>query len=83
MLRAFGAEDYFQGKLDKAADDVVENEGKRVRITNNVLIIRRMLQWMPNIICAVYAYFMVLRGNISMGELVIFLMILQKFVHIR
>ena len=80
VLRAFGAEDYFQGKLDKAADDVVENEGKRVRITNNVLIIRRMLQWMPNIICAVYAYFMVLRGNISMGELVIFLMILQKFV---
>lgn len=80
VLRAFGAEDYFQGKLDKAADDVVENEGKRVRITNNVLIIRRMLQWMPNIVCAVYAYFMVLRGNISMGELVIFLMILQKFV---
>lgn len=80
VLRAFGAEDYFQNKLDAAADDVVTNEAKRVRITNNVLIIRRLLQWMPNIICAVYAYVMVLQGNISLGELVIFLMILQRFV---
>lgn len=80
VLRSFGAESYFQGKLDKAADDVVENEGKRVRITNNVLIIRRMLQWLPNIISAVYAYVMVLQGNISLGELVVFLMILQRFV---
>lgn len=80
VLRAFGAENHFQGKLNQAADDLVDNEGKRVRITNNVLIVRKMLQWMPNIICAVYAYVMVMRGNISMGELVIFLMILQRFV---
>lgn len=80
VLRAFGAEDYFQEKLNTAADDLVANEEKRVRITNNVLIIRRMLQWMPNIICAIYAYYMVLKGNISLGELVVFLMILQRFV---
>lgn len=61
VLRAFGAEDYFQKKLNAAADDLVANEAKRVRITNNVLIIRRLLQWMPNIICAVYAYVMVLQ----------------------
>lgn len=80
VLRAFGAEDYFQNKLNVAADDLVANEEKRVRITNNVLIVRRMLQWLPNIISAVYAYVMVLQGNISLGELVVFLMILQKFV---
>ncbi len=80
VLRAFGAEEYFQDKLNTAADDLVTNEEKRVRITNNVLIVRRMLQWMPNIICAIYAYVMALRGNISLGELVVFLMILQRFV---
>lgn len=80
VLRAFGAEKHFQGKLNQAADDLVENEGKRVRITNNILILRKMLQWTPNIICAVYAYVMVMCGDISMGELVIFLMILQRFV---
>lgn len=80
VLRAFGAENYFQGKLGKAADDLVDNEEKRVRISNTALLVREMLQWLPNIICAVYAYVMVQKGNISMGELVVFLMILQKFV---
>jgi len=80
VLRAFGAEEHFQNKLNVAADDVVANEEKRVRITNNALIVRRLLQWLPNIISAVYAYAMVLQGNISLGELVVFLMILQKFV---
>ncbi len=80
VLRAFGAEDYFQNKLNIAADDLVANEEKRVRITNNALIVRRLLQWLPNIISAVYAYVMVLQGNISLGELVVFLMILQRFV---
>lgn len=79
-LRSFGAEDYFQRKLDKAVAELVENEDKRVRISNTALLVREMLQWLPSIICAVYAYIMMQNGNISMGELVVFLMVLQKFV---
>lgn len=80
VLRAFGAEEYFQKKLNAAADDLVANEEKRVRISNNAIVVRRILQWLPNIISAVYAYAMVMQGNISLGELVVFLMILQRFV---
>lgn len=80
VLRSFGVEEHFQEKLDAAADDLVENEGKRTRISNSAIITRRMLQWLPNIICAVYAYTLVLHGNISLGELVVFLLLLQKFV---
>ncbi|MGN0432418.1 MAG: ABC transporter ATP-binding protein [Lachnospiraceae bacterium] len=80
VLRSFGAEAYFQKKLSAAADDLVDNEAKRTRISNSAILVRRMLQWMPNIICAVYAYFLVLNNSISLGELVVFLMILQKFV---
>lgn len=80
VLRSFGAEGYFQGKLNQAADALVENEEKRTRISNSALIVRKLLQWLPNIICSVYAYVMVLHGNISMGELIVFLMILQRFV---
>lgn len=80
VLRAFGAENYFQEKLNRAADDLVENEAKRTRISNSALVVRKILQWMPNIICAVYAYVMVLRSSISIGELIVFLMILQRFV---
>jgi len=80
VLRAFGAEAHFQERLSAAADDLVDNEEKRTRISNTAILIRRMLQWLPNIICALYAYALVLKGNISLGELVVFLMILQKFV---
>lgn len=80
VLRSFCAENYFQKQLDEAADAIVENEGRRARISNNAIFVRRLLQWLPNIICAIYAYHLVLSGNISLGELVVFLMILQKFV---
>ena len=80
VLRTFGLEDYFQKKMNKAAEELVENEEKRVRISNTALIIRKMLQWLPNIICAICAYIITINGNISMGELVAFLIILQKFV---
>lgn len=80
VLRSFGAEEYFQKKLDCAAEDLVDNEAKRTRITNNAIIIRKILQWLPDIICAVYAYTLVLKGNLSVGELMAFIIILQKFV---
>ncbi|MDO5402630.1 MAG: ABC transporter ATP-binding protein [Eubacteriales bacterium] len=80
VLRAFGAEALFQRELDKAADEIVEYEAKRVRISNTAMIIRKMLQWLPNIICAVYAYILVCQGNLTIGKLMAFIVILSKFV---
>ncbi|MCM1325180.1 MAG: ABC transporter ATP-binding protein/permease [Bacteroidales bacterium] len=79
-LRAFGAEDYFQKKLDESAQALVENEEKRTRISNTAIITRKLLQWVPDIICAVYAYFLVIHGALSVGELMAFIIILEKFV---
>lgn len=80
VLRAFGAEKYFQNKINEAADAVVNFEESRTRISNNVIITRRILQWLPNIICAVYAYVLVLHGTISIGGLMAFVIILTRFV---
>lgn len=80
VLRTFGAETYFQEKLNQAADALVDNEQKRTRISNTALIIRKILQWIPNIICAVYAYALVLHGHLSIGSLMAFIMILGRFV---
>ncbi len=80
VLRSFGAEKYFGAKLEQAADDLVTNEEKRTRTSNNALLIRRILGWLPNIICAVYAYVLVSRGEISVGGLVTFILILGRFV---
>lgn len=80
VLRSFGAEQYFGGKLSSAADELVENEEKRTRISNNAILVRRILGWLPNILCAVYAYVLVCRGDISLGGLLTFILILGRFV---
>lgn len=80
VLRTFGAEKYFGAKLEQAADDLVANEEKRTRTSNSALLVRRILNWLPNIICAVYAYVLVSRGDISVGGLVTFILILGRFV---
>lgn len=80
VLRSFGAEEYFRGKLTEATTALVENEEQRTRVSNTAIITRRILQWLPNIICAVYAYVLVTRGNLSVGELMAFVIILEPFV---
>lgn len=80
VLRTFGAESYFQEKLNEAAQALVDNEEKRTRVSNNAIIVRNLLNWVPNIICAVYAYFLVLQDALSVGELMAFLIILQRLV---
>ena len=79
VLQAFGAENYFQKKLDRAADNLVENEEKRARISNTTIVIGQMFQWIPNIICTVYAYFLVRSGNLTMGSLIAFILVLGRF----
>lgn len=80
VLRTFGAESYFQEKLNEAAQALVDNEEKRTRVSNNAIIVRNLLNWVPNIICAVYAYFLVRQNSLSVGELMAFLIILQRLV---
>ncbi|MCM1111617.1 MAG: ABC transporter ATP-binding protein/permease [Muribaculum sp.] len=80
VLRSFGAEAYFGAKLEQAADDLVENEEKRTRVSNNAILVRRILGWLPNILCAVYAYVLVSRGAITIGSLMAFVLVLGRFV---
>lgn len=81
VLRAFRLEQLFEDKMKVAAQELVDNEGKRTRISNTAIIIRRILQWIPNIACAVYAYVLVRNGNMSVGELMAFILILERFVN--
>ena len=80
VLRSFGIEDVFREKMHKAAQELVENEEKRTQISNTAIVIRKLVQWLPNIISAVYAVYLVSRGEISLGGLVAFILILNKFV---
>ncbi|MBQ7944355.1 MAG: ABC transporter ATP-binding protein [Lachnospiraceae bacterium] len=80
VLRSFGIEDVFRKRMHTAAQELVENEEKRTQISNTAIVIRKVVQWLPNIISAVYAVYLVSCGDISLGGLVSFILILNKFV---
>ncbi len=80
VLRSFGIEEVFRKRMNKAAQELVENEEKRTQISNTAIVIRKLVQWLPNIISAVYAVYLVSKGEISLGGLVAFILILNKFV---
>ena len=80
VLRSFGIEEVFRKKMHRASVELVENEEKRTQITNTAIVVRKLIQWLPNIISAVYAVWLVSRGAVSLGGLVGFILILSKFV---
>lgn len=80
VVRAFGAEEYFQKKINQAAEALVHNEEQRTRISNTSICAKKLLEWIPNILCAVYAYILVQRGDLSVGELMAFIIIQERFV---
>lgn len=80
VLRSFGMRDVFRNRMHVAAQELVENEEKRTQISNTAIVIRKVVQWLPNIMSAVYAVYLVSYGEISLGGLVAFILILNKFV---
>ena len=80
VVRSFSLESYFQDKMHAATLDLVDNEEKRAKVSNKALLIRKLIQWIPNILCAIYAVVLVMRGSLSIGELLAFILILSKLV---
>ncbi|MDE7029577.1 MAG: ABC transporter ATP-binding protein/permease [Lachnospiraceae bacterium] len=80
IVRSFGLEEYFQEKMHAATLDLVDNEEKRARISNLAVLIKKLIQWIPNILCAVYAVVLVLEGRMSIGELMAFILVLVRLV---
>lgn len=80
VLRSFGLEEHFGQRMHEAAADLVDNEEKRTRVTNTAMLVRKMVQWMPNIICAVYSVVLVGRGALSIGGLLAFVVTLGRLV---
>ncbi len=80
IVRSFGLEDYFQDKMHTATLDLVDNEEKRAKVSNTAVLIRKLIQWIPNILCAIYAIVLVMQGSLSIGELLAFILMLGKLV---
>ncbi len=80
LVKTFGLQEYFAGRMHKATVALVDNEERRTKISNTAMIVRKLIQWLPNIICAVYSVTLVREGFLSVGELLAFIIVLGKLV---
>lgn len=80
IVKAFGLQDYFIKRMHKASDELVETEQKRTSISNTAILVRKLIQWIPSILCGFISVWLVRNGRLSIGELVGFIVILEKFV---
>ena len=80
IIKAFGLQKYFENRMHKASEELVETEQIRTGISNTAIVIRRLIQWIPSILCAFLSIWLVRNGQLTVGELVGFVVILEKFV---
>ncbi len=66
--------------MHAAALDLVDNEEKRAKVSNTAMLIRKLIQWIPNIVCAVYAVALVMQGKLTIGGLMAFILVLGRLV---
>lgn len=66
--------------MHNASEELVETEQIRTGISNTAIVIRRLIQWIPSILCAFLSIWLVRNGQLTVGELVGFVVILEKFV---
>lgn len=80
IIKAFGLQKYFENRMHNASEELVETEQIRTGISNTAIVIRRLIQWIPSILCAFLSIWLVRNGQLTVGELVGFVVILEKFV---
>ena len=80
IIKAFGLQKYFENRMHNASEELVETEQIRTGISNTAIVVRRLIQWIPSILCAFLSIWLVRNGQLTVGELVGFVVILEKFV---
>ena len=80
IVKAFGLQKYFENRMHKASEELVATEQIRTSIGNTAIVIKRLIQWIPSILCAFLSIWLVRNGQLTVGELVGFVVILEKFV---
>lgn len=78
--RAFNLYDVLNKKVNVIAEDILKNEYARNKIQAISYGMATLMKWLPNMICMIFALAEVLSGNLSIGELMAFQILLAKLV---
>ena len=81
IIKAFGLQKYFENRMHNASERACGNRADKNRHKQYGDSSRRkLIQWIPSILCAFLSIWLVRNGQLTVGELVGFVVILEKFV---
>lgn len=68
-------------RMEDAVDSYLRNEYERSKINATSEVLKQLLSWIPNIICSVIALSAVIKGDITIGEMMSFAVMLNRIVY--
>lgn len=80
IIRSYNLYDKFVSHIHDAIEDILDNEYVRAWITHFSQTINRLLFWIPNLICPSLAMFMVLRGEMTIGAMMAYIVLMNKIM---
>lgn len=78
--RSYGLLNTLEKRIDSVVDDILKNESSRNKYNSLSGTLQNLLKWLPNVICSVIALIITINGQITVGELMAFVIALNRIV---
>lgn len=80
IIRSYNLYGKFVNHIGNAITDILENEYVRAWITHFSQTVNRILFWIPNMACPAIAMVMVINGNMTIGAMTAYIVLINKIM---
>lgn len=80
LVKTYNLYDYVIYKVNLCIKAILDNEYKRAWIMHFSQTVSRLLFCIPNMICPAFAFFMVLEGKMSVSEMAVYILLINKII---
>ena len=80
IVKSYGLSGLFMGKIEMSIDHILNNEYKRAWIMHFSQTLQRFLFCIPNMVCPTIALFLTLRGQITIGEMTAYIVLIHQII---
>ena len=78
IARSYGLNEILNERVKKIANDILENEIYRNRYQAIGNVIQSLIKWIPSVICSLIALIEFFRGQLSIGDMMAFIILFNK-----
>ncbi len=78
ISKSFNLYEVQKNRVFKVVEDILDNEYTRTKVTAVALSFGNIIKWIPKIICYLFVLYEVWKGNMTIGELMAYVMLLDR-----